>query len=200
MTMNMPSIAGKISPTITNMIRMDHTHVMATFHQYELDSSPRTRQGLANSICLALEIHAQLEEEIFYPALRAMDTSNPAILKSVPEHNEMKRLIAKLRGMQPTEAGYDDTLFELMRDVMHHVADEETILLPEAERLMGDRLGDLGAQMMKRRLELSAPRGGEIAGNLLRGMPKSTMMLAAGALMAGTYLMKRNGNQSRHNP
>jgi hemerythrin superfamily protein len=200
MTMNMPSIAGKISPTITNMIRMDHTHVMATFHQYELDSSPRTRQGLANSICLSLEIHAQLEEEIFYPALRAMDTSNPAILKSVPEHNEMKRLIAKLRGMQPTEAGYDDTLFELMRDVMHHVADEETILLPEAERLMGDRLGDLGAQMMKRRLELSAPRGGEIAGNLIRAMPKSTMMLAAGALMAGTYLMKRNGNQSRNNP
>jgi hypothetical protein len=196
--MNMPSIAGKLSPTATNMIRMDHTHVMATFHQYEIDSSPRTKQGLVNTICLALEIHAQLEEEIFYPALRAMDSSNPAIQKSVPEHNEMKRLIAKLRGMRPTEAGYDDTLFELIRDVMHHVADEETILLPEAERLMGDRLGDLGAQMLKRRLELAAPRGGEIATNMLRGMPKSTMMLAAGALMAGTYLMKRNGNHTRH--
>jgi len=194
----MPSIAGKLSPTATNMIRMDHTHTMATFHQYEIDSSPRTKQGLVNTICLALEIHAQLEEEIFYPALRAMDSSNPAIQKSVPEHNEMKRLIAKLRGMRPTEAGYDDTLFELMRDVMHHVADEETILLPEAERLMGDRLGDLGAQMLKRRLELAAPRGGEIATNMLRGMPKSTMMLAAGALMAGTYLMKRNGNHTRH--
>jgi hypothetical protein len=84
-----------------------------------------------------------------------------------------------------------------MRDVMHHVADEETILLPEAERLMADRLGDLGAKMLKRKLELAAPRGGEIAGNMLKGMPKSTMMLAAGALMAGTYLMKRNGNQSR---
>jgi len=197
MNMNLPSFAGKVSPTATNMIRMDHTHVMATFHQYEIDSSPRTKQGLANTICLALEIHAQLEEEIFYPALKALDSSNPAIQKSVPEHNEMKRLIAKLRGMQPTEAGYDDTLFELMRDVMHHVADEETILLPEAERLMADRLGDLGAQMLKRRLELAAPRGGEIAGNMLKGMPKSTMMLAAGALMAGTYLMKRNGNQSR---
>ena len=145
MNMNMPSFAGKLSPTATNMIRMDHTHVMATFHQYEIDSSPRTKQGLANTICLALEIHAQLEEEIFYPALKALDSSNPAIQKAVPEHNEMKRLIAKLRGMQPTEAGYDDTLFELMRDVMHHVADEETILLPEAERLMADRLGDLGA-------------------------------------------------------
>ena len=198
MNMNMPSFAGKVSPTATNMIRMDHTHVMGTFHQYETDSSPRTRQSLANTICLALEIHAQIEEEIFYPALKALDSSNPAIQKAVPEHNEMKRLIAKLRGMRPTEAGYDDTLFELMRDVMHHVADEETILLPEAERLMGDRLGDLGAQMLKRRVELAAPRGGEIATNMLRGMPKSTMMLAAGALMAGTYLMKRNGNHTRH--
>lgn len=197
--MKMPSFAGKLAPTATNMIRMDHTHVMATFHQYEPDASPRSREGLVNTICLALEIHAQLEEEIFYPALRALDASNPAMLKAVPEHNEMKRLIARLRSMQPTEAGYDDTLFELMRDVMHHVADEETILLPEAERLMADRLGDLGAQMLKRRVELSAPRGGEIAGNMLRGMPKSTMMLAAGALMAGTYLLKRNGNQHRDN-
>ena len=197
MNMNMHSFAGKVSPTATNMIRMDHTHVMGTLHQYETDSSPRTRQSLANTICLALEIHAQIEEEIFYPALKALDSSNPAIQKAVPEHNEMKRLIAKLRGMQPTESGYDDTLFELMRDVMHHVADEETILLPEAERLMADRLGDLGAQMLKRKLELTAPRGGEIAGNMLKGMPRSTMMLAAGALMAGTYLMKRNGNHPR---
>ena len=196
--MDMPSFAGKLAPTATNMIRMDHTHVMSVFHQYEIDASPRSRQGLANTICLALEIHAQLEEEIFYPALRALDSANPAILKAVPEHNEMKRLIARLRSMQPTEAGYDDTLFELMRDVMHHVADEETILLPEAERLMADRLGDLGAQMLKRRVALSAPHGGEIAENMLRSLPKSTMMLAAGALMAGTYLMKRNGNQHRN--
>ena len=195
--MDLPSFAGKLAPTATNTIRMDHAHVMATFHQYEIDASPRSRQGLANTICLALEIHAQLEEEIFYPALRAVDSANPAILKAVPEHNEMKRLIARLRSMQPTEAGYDDTLFELMRDVMHHVADEETILLPEAERLLADRLGDLGAQMLKRRVELAVPHGGEIAGNMLRGLPKSTMVLAAGALMAGTYLIKRNGNQHR---
>jgi hypothetical protein len=74
--MDMPSFAGKLVPTATNMIRMDHTHVMSTFHQYEIDASPRSRQALVNVICLALEIHAQLEEEIFYPALRAMDSAN----------------------------------------------------------------------------------------------------------------------------
>ena len=48
-------------PTITNMIRADHTHVLATFHQYEIDTSPGTKKALVNTICLALEIHAQLE-------------------------------------------------------------------------------------------------------------------------------------------
>jgi hypothetical protein len=99
--------------------------------------------------------------------------------------------------MQPTDAGYDDTVFELMRDVMHHVADEETILLPEAERVMGERLNELGAQWVKRRVELAAPRTGEIATNLIRGLPASSLVLAAGAVLAGTYLVKRSGNHSR---
>lgn len=193
----MQSITSKLSPSIANLIRLDHTHVLATWHQYDVDTNSGTKQALVNTICLALEIHAQMEEEIFYPAMRGLDGSNPAVQKSQPEHDEMRRLITKLRGMQPTDAGYDDTVFELMRDVMHHVADEETILLPEAERVMGERLNELGAQWVKRRVELAAPRTGEIATNLIRGMPASSLMLAAGAVLAGTYLMKRNG-RSHH--
>ena len=64
-------LAAKMSPTATNMIRMDHTHVVATFHQFEADTSPSSKRGIVNTVCVALEIHAQLEEEIFYPALRA---------------------------------------------------------------------------------------------------------------------------------
>jgi hypothetical protein len=48
-------------PTVTNMIRVDHTHVLATFHQYEIDTSPGTKRALVNTICAGLEIHAQLE-------------------------------------------------------------------------------------------------------------------------------------------
>jgi hemerythrin superfamily protein len=189
--MNLKSVTDALSPSITNMIRMDHTHVMATFHQYEMDSSPKTKQALANSICLALEIHAQLEEEIFYPAMSGLAADNPMVKKSVPEHNEMRRLIGQLRSMSPTDAGYDKTVLELMRDVMHHVADEETTLLPDAERLLADRLGELGAQMTKRRIELMAPHAGEITMNTVRGMPASTMVMAAGALLAGTYFARR---------
>jgi hemerythrin superfamily protein len=188
----MNAITEKLVPTITNMIRMDHTHVLATFHQYEIDSSPKTKQALVNSACLALDIHAQLEEEIFYPAMRSVTVGNNDVLdNSVPEHNEMRQLIAKLRGMQPTDSGYDQTFMDLMKIVMHHVADEETTLLPEAEIKLRDRLGELGAQMTKRRLQLAAPHTGDIVWNTLRGMPTKSILLAAGALVASTYVMKR---------
>lgn len=182
----------KISPSATHMIRMDHTHVMATFHQFEPDTKPEVKRGLVNTVCLSLEVHAQLEEEIFYPALRELDPDGEVISKSVPEHDEMRRLVSRLRAMEPTDAGYDDTFMELLRDVMHHVADEETVLLPAAERLLGkERLSELGARMTKRRFELVKPRAGAMVVNTARAMPTSTMLMTAGAVVAGGYLVKR---------
>lgn len=186
----MNAIVRRLSPYATNMIRMDHTHVLATFHQYKTTSTPRIKQGLVGTVCLALEIHAQLEEEIFYPALRAVSESE-ALKKALPEHNEMKRLIGLLRGMQPTDTRYDSTFMELMRDVLHHVADEETQILPEAERLLHDQLSELGGKMTRRRLQLMAPRAGQLAGNMARALPASTLAMLAG-LVAGGLLL---GNQ-----
>jgi hemerythrin superfamily protein len=183
---------AKLSPTITNMIRMDHTHVMSTFHQYEIDTSPGTKEALVKSACDALEIHAQLEDEIFYPAMRGVGMDSVVDEKNVPEHEEMRQLIAQMRSMEPTDRGYDDTFMRLMRVVMHHVADEETVLLPEAERLLADRLDMLGAQMTKRRMQLLRPRAASMAYNMVRGMPGKSMLVAAGALLAGTYLVKRS--------
>lgn len=186
----MESITNTLAPNATNLIRLDHTHALATFHQFKTTSSATVKRGLVNTTCLALEVHAQLEEEIFYPALRAVSDSE-TLRKSLPEHSEMKRLIALLRGMQPDDARYDDTYRELMRDVIHHVADEETILLPEAERLLADQLGELGIKMTKRRLQLVAPRGGDIAVNMVRAMPGPSMAMVGGALVAGLFMGKR---------
>lgn len=185
------TVTSTLSPTITNMIRMDHTAVMETFHQYEIDNSPSTKKALVNTACIALEIHAQLEEEIFYPAMRVVCTDKSVLEKSVPEHNEMRRLIALLRSMDANNPAFDRTFMDLMRDVLHHVADEETTLLPEAERLLAPRLSELGAEMTKRRLQLTAPRAGELASNTMRSFPTSSMLVAAGAVLAGTYLAKR---------
>jgi hemerythrin superfamily protein len=192
------TLITQLFPTVTNMIRLDHTHVMVTFHQYHVDSSPMVKEGLVKTACTALEIHAQLEEEIFYPALRAV-TLNEALKKSVPEHDEMRRLIAKLRSMTLTDAGYDDTFMELMRDVLHHVADEETVVLPEAERLLLGQLEALGATMTKRRLELVVPRTGEIAVNMVKAMSLTTITLLVAA-MAGLGTATWQGARKRSRP
>ncbi|WKB52247.1 hemerythrin domain-containing protein [Eleftheria terrae] len=194
----MKPMLNKLSPSITKMIRMDHTHVLATFHKFTPETSADKKQAIANTVCLALEIHAQLEEEIFYPALQAVAVDREVLDKSKPEHDEMRRLIARLRSLQPGDADFDTTLQQLMRDVMHHVADEETVLLPAAERLLADRLGELGARMTRRRLELAAPHAGEIAVNTARTMPATTMVMAAGGLIAGGLLLKKALELRRH--
>jgi hypothetical protein len=173
----MHAILNRLSPSATEMIRADHTRVLAVFHRYHIDASPRAKRALVSAICLALEVHARIEEEIFYPALRETETS--LVEEQLePEHEEMRRLIAALRVMAPTRDQYDATFMELMRVVMHHVADEETILLTLAESVMGDRLQTLGRQMAIRRLQLKVPQ-----------MAKSrNVWVLGGALLVGALL------------
>jgi hypothetical protein len=186
----MNELLSRMTPGVTNMIRMDHTHVLTTFHQFHGDASARVKKGLADNICVALEIHAQLEEEIFYPALRAI-TDTDFLGKSAPEHDQVRRLITQLRNLGPEHASFDETFYQLMNAVMHHVADEETLLLPTAERLLAGQLGELGAQMTRRRLQLTAARGGEIAGSLARSIGSGSLVMGAGALLAASYLLSR---------
>ena len=185
----------KLSPSITDMIRFDHSHVMVTFHQYTADKRPSVKKALAETICDALEIHATLEEEIFYPAMRPRAANQKVMEKSEPEHMEMRRLIQELRNTDPRDSRHDELVFELMRDVVHHVADEETVLLPEAEQTMTkDRLSELGTQMTRRRLELVTPKAGKIAKNTAVGFSGSTaavVMGVAGALFAARAFTRK---------
>jgi hypothetical protein len=186
----MASLLDHLSPAITNLIRLDHTHVLSAFHQYELSGSQRLRRGLADNICLALEIHGQLEEEIFYPALRATSGID-AVSDAVTEHMQLRTLIARLRGMPVTDPSFDDTFFEMMRGAMHHMADEETRLLPTAERHLADQLQELGARMTRRRLQLALPRSGELASSIARSISGGTLLGAASAALAGGGLLAR---------
>lgn len=195
---------SKLSPSITDMIRFDHSHVLVTFHQYTTTSKPSVKKALAETICDALEIHATLEEEIFYPVLRRLDPAEPVLQKSEPEHDEMRRMIGELRATRAADSAHDSLVHELMRDVMHHVADEETVLLPHAERLLGkERLEELGAAMTRRRLELLKPKAGKIARNTAVGFSGSTTAIVVGlasALMAARFVSKRVPNVGISHP
>lgn len=186
---------SKLSPSVTDMIRFDHSHVLVTFHQYTANSRPSVKKALADTICDALEIHATLEEEIFYPVLRRLDPNEAIIQKSEPEHDEMRRLIAELRATGAKDVRHDQILNDLMRDVMHHVADEETVLLPTAETMLSkERLEELGTQMTSRRLALLKPKAGKIAKNTAVGFSGSTTAIVVGlgaAVMAARFMSKK---------
>jgi hypothetical protein len=186
----MLALLNRMAPSATDMIRADHTRVLALFHRYDIDAPARRKAGLVESISLALEVHAQVEEEIFYPALRGAGST--LVDKSVGEHDEMRRLIATLRETDPGIAEYDATFMDLMRDVMHHVADEETAMLPHAESLLRGRLGALGARMAARRVPLKALRAPATATSAAKAAaPVNMALLAAGALAAGMLLLRK---------
>ena len=191
---------NKLSPSITDMIRFDHSHVNVTFHQYVTTKKTTVKKALAETICDALEIHATLEEEIFYPNLRSLNSADATLLKAPAEHDEMRRVIGELRATSPDDLRYDGLVHELMCDVMHHAADEETKLLPMAERLISaERLNELGGQMTRRRLQLLKPKVGKIAANTAVGFSGSTTAIVVGlasAMMAARFFGKKSGAPS----
>jgi hemerythrin superfamily protein len=186
----------KLSPTITDMIRFDHSHVFVTFHQFTQDKKPSVKKALSDTICAALEIHATLEEEIFYPVMRAIDADDPVLEKAPHEHGDMKRLIRELRTIPGDDERHDRVLMELMREVIHHVADEETVILPIAEKkLSKERLCELGTQMTKRRIALLAPQAGKVAASTAVGFSGSTTAWVLGAVGAVLALAVASGKK-----
>ena len=186
----MNTLMSKMSPSVTKMIRMDHAAVMAMFHKIEPGMSASARGATVRNICSALEMHAQLEEELVYPTLRACGIDGEPLERSVPEHDEMRRLIEQIRASGQDMARQDKLMNQLMRAVMHHVADEETVLLPAAEKMLGEqRLCELGARMTERRLQLARPRMGQMAVDMARASPAKTALMVAGTIAAGALLL-----------
>ncbi|HEX4677501.1 MAG TPA: hemerythrin domain-containing protein [Steroidobacteraceae bacterium] len=178
------------SPEITTLIRLDHTHVLAAFRRYRSSLSSARKRALVANVCLGLELHAQLEEEIFYPALFVKGSVAEDLDRSFEEHDQMRSLIQRLRQMSPEDAHYDGVFCELIRTALHHIADEETTLLPLAEVRLKDQLRELGWEMAARRLELLKPHMGEAATTTVITFPVLTGAVAAGLCMAAWLLFR----------
>ena len=193
----MSAALDNMTPDITRMIRLDHAYVLAAFRRYRSRLTETRKRALVENACLALDVHAQLEEEIFYPAMRQIGAAAEILDKSVPEHDGMRDLIESLRGMGPLDPTYDETFRKLIRIVLHHVADEETVLLPLAEELMPGELGHLGRLMTRRRMELLRPHAAEAAATTIRTFPIGTAAAAASVLAAGWLLLRGLTGRSR---
>lgn len=114
---------------------------------------PDERLALAQKICAELTVHATIEEEIFYPALRA-EIDEPALLdEAEAEHQEAKDLIARIEALPAADAAMDDLVAQLARAIEHHVKEERDQLFPKARAAKLD-LDALGARLRQRQQEL----------------------------------------------
>jgi hemerythrin superfamily protein len=126
------------------MLRNDHAAVEKLFKTFEagdLSVVPR--------ICDELETHAELEEELFYPSVRAeVDEQDDEVLEAVEEHHVVKLLVAELRALDPTDETYRAKATVLMENVRHHIEEEEGEMFPAVRSALGrKRLQEIGARM-----------------------------------------------------
>jgi hemerythrin-like domain-containing protein len=136
------------------MLTADHQKVKDLFEEYDSAEESSERKTIAEQVFHELEIHTQLEEDIFYPAVakKGGDEPKKLVAEARKEHEKVKHLIASLRKLEASDEKYDELFQELMENVEHHVKEEEDELFPIAESELGDEIEDLGAKMQKRQL------------------------------------------------
>jgi hemerythrin superfamily protein len=145
------------APDAIELIKRDHAAVKKAFRDFAKSKykDPNARREFVATICNDLTMHTKLEEEIFYPAVRAKIKDDELMNEALVEHNSANTLIAELGKLQGDDPMLKPTVTVLEEYVKHHVREEERDILPKAKRLKLDLAG-LAEQMSARKDELKA--------------------------------------------
>jgi hemerythrin superfamily protein len=139
----------------TSLLRADHKLVNDLFAEYEKSRSNVRKKQIVSTICKELTIHAQIEEEIFYPAVKAALKDKELIPEATVEHATLKDLIAQVKDVDPDGEIFDAKIKVLSEYVKHHVKEEQNEIFPKAKESSLD-LVEMGAQLAERKAELAA--------------------------------------------
>ena len=147
-----------------SLLESDHAEVAQMFDDYadlvEAEAAGGERHALALEICIALTLHATVEEEIFYPAVRKAIEEQDLLDEAEVEHASAKDLIAQIMDMDADEALFDAKVTVLGEYIHHHVQEEEGEMFQKVREAELD-LEDLGEQIELRKKELSAQPNAE---------------------------------------
>jgi len=142
------------APNAFDVLEEDHREVEGWFDEYdELEEEDDGKAELAEKICLALKVHAQIEEEIFYPQARAATGDNDLVDEAVVEHATVKNLIAEIEKMKVGDDLYDAKIRVLGEMVKQHIKEEEEELFPEISSAEID-VDAIGKELAERKEEL----------------------------------------------
>ena len=148
-------------PDAIQLLKDDHRKVGAMFDRYERTRGDEPKERLARTICEELRVHAKVEEEIFYPAVREAIKDDDLMNEAQVEHASAKDLIGQIEGSSPSEENYDALVKVLGEYIKHHVKEEESDMFKQARQSKLD-LAELGERMSQRKRELTGgkePKG-----------------------------------------
>lgn len=151
---------SKARTEILDMLKQDHRKVKKAFSDFDKlgDDAQDRCEAIVEQTCADLELHAALEEELFYPALRRA-TDEPALLDEAEvEHKTLKMLIQELDRLQPDDDKFAATFKVLGEYTKHHVKEEESEMFERAMHAKVDWDGLL-QEMQQRRDELMEELG-----------------------------------------
>jgi hemerythrin superfamily protein len=139
------------------LLKTDHRKVKNLFARYESAGNFRTKHLIAEQVFTELDLHAQLEENVFYPAYEARTGKNGTqlVADSRLAHEHVRELMIELQGIDRNEAAFEVKFHDLMGIVREHVAEEENAMFPEAEQILADQLEALMDHMVELKQQLT---------------------------------------------
>ena len=139
------------------LLKKDHRTVEELFADFEKASGDGRKQKIAEQICLELSVHAQIEEEIFYPACEGKIEDEELLKEAYVEHDGAKVLISEILGGGPDDEFYDAKVKVLQEEIEHHVEEEEKRMegLFAQARKAGLDMDVLGEELAARKAELT---------------------------------------------
>jgi len=144
------------------LLKDSHRGFARMFHEFiglrATNPDGESKRALVERACAALTVHILIEEELFYPAVRAALRDPVVCEEALVEHATAKALIQRLEELEPVEPFYDATFTVLAKYVQQHVKEEETNMFPEVKAAKLD-LTALGRQMKRRKEELEDDDG-----------------------------------------
>ena len=150
-----PARKATTKPEAIALMRADHKRVSGLFEEFESAKSAPKKSEIVAKICKELTVHAQIEEEIFYPAFKAALKDQELVPEATVEHASVKDLIAQVQGLPADGEMYDAKVKVMGEFVKHHVKEEQNEMFPKAKKSGLDLLA-LGAEMLARKQELMA--------------------------------------------
>ncbi len=144
----------------TDLLKKQHKEVKALFKKVENTENARERRRLMGEIATALEGHTTIEEEIFYPAVRGLETqkAEEMVLEAFEEHHVVKLVLAELPQVDPEDERFEAKMTVLSELVQHHADEEEQEMFKTAQKLGKDELEALGERMEERFEALTAQK------------------------------------------